>query len=95
MKTSTLLSMALVSVSCYAVPLHTSSTDENTAAVQALRAALRVNAAPVSPPAPDIVAQKPRPCALASCAHAKVAHSEPRHGQPDDSGPNLSGIFNS
>ncbi len=66
MKTSTLLSMALVSVLCYAAPLHTSSTDENTAAVQAIRAALRVNAAPVSPPAPDIAAQ--------SLDHARWRH---------------------
>ncbi|KMY85463.1 hypothetical protein BUMB_02708c [Candidatus Paraburkholderia calva] len=57
MKTSTLLSMALVSISCYAAPLHTSPSDENTAAVEATRAAMRVNAAPVSPPAPDIAAK--------------------------------------
>lgn len=57
MKTSTLLSMALVSVSCYAAPLHTSSTDESTAAATATRAALRVNVAPVAPPAPEVAAQ--------------------------------------
>jgi hypothetical protein len=57
MKTSTLLSMALVSVSCYAAPLHTGSTDESSAGTAAVRAALRVNAAPVSPPAPDVSAQ--------------------------------------
>ncbi|MDR5757244.1 hypothetical protein [Caballeronia sp. LZ035] len=56
MKTSTLFSMALVSVSCYAAPLHTSSTDESTAAT-ATRAALRVNVAPVAPPAPEVAAQ--------------------------------------
>jgi hypothetical protein len=57
MKTSTLLSMALVSVSCYAAPLHTSSTDQSTAGMAATRAALRVNAPPVSPPAPEVTAQ--------------------------------------
>jgi len=57
MKTSTLLSMALVSVSCYAAPLHTGSTDESTATIAATRAALRVNAAPVAPPAPEISSQ--------------------------------------
>jgi hypothetical protein len=62
MKTSTLLSMALVSVSCYAAPLHTSSTDENAAAVHALR----VNAAPVAPPAPDVAAD--------SLDHARWRH---------------------
>jgi hypothetical protein len=66
MKTSTLLSMALVSVSCYAAPLHTSSTDDNAAAIKATRAALRVNAAPVSPPAPDITAD--------SLDHARWRH---------------------
>jgi hypothetical protein len=66
MKTSTLLSMALVSVSCYAAPLHTSPIDEDTAAVQAMRAALRVNAPPVSPPAPDIAAD--------SLDHARWRH---------------------
>jgi hypothetical protein len=66
MKTSTLLSMALVSVSCYAAPLHTSPSDENTAAVQAMRAALRVNAAPVAPPAPEVSAD--------SLDHARWRH---------------------
>ncbi|KMQ77875.1 hypothetical protein BPMI_04494c [Candidatus Burkholderia pumila] len=61
MKTSTLLSVALVSVSCYAAPLHTSSTDGN-AAVRAMR----VNAAPVSPPAPDVAAD--------SLDHARWRH---------------------
>ena len=56
MKTSTLLSMALVSVSCYAAPLHTSSTD-SIITVAATHAALRVNAAPVAPPAPEVSAQ--------------------------------------
>ncbi|MDR5771590.1 hypothetical protein P9250_24760 [Caballeronia sp. LP006] len=55
MKTSTLLTMALVSASCYAAPLHTSSTDDS-AVVAATRAALRVNAGPVAPPAPEIAA---------------------------------------
>ncbi|KMZ11359.1 hypothetical protein BHUM_06178 [Candidatus Burkholderia humilis] len=66
MKTSTLFSMVLVSVSCYAAPLHTSLTDENAVAVAAMRAALRVNAAPVAPPAPDIAAE--------SLDHAKWRH---------------------
>jgi hypothetical protein len=66
MKTSTLFSMALVSVSCYAAPLHTSATDQNTATVEALRAALRLNAAPVAPPAPDIAAD--------SLDHARWRH---------------------
>ncbi|CDY75518.1 hypothetical protein BGLT_04417 [Caballeronia glathei] len=57
MKTSTLLSMALVSVSCYAAPLHTSDTDGSANGTAAMRAALRANAAPVAPPAPDIAAQ--------------------------------------
>jgi hypothetical protein len=78
MKTSTLLSMALVSVSCYAAPLHTSPSDENTAAVQAMRAALRVNAAPVAPPAPEVSAD--------SLDHARWRHvplpksRTPNHG---------------
>jgi hypothetical protein len=66
MKTSTLFSMALVSVSCYAAPLHTSSTDNNAVTVAAVRAALRVNAAPVAPPAPDIAAE--------SLDHARWRH---------------------
>jgi hypothetical protein len=65
MKTSTLLSMAVVSASCYAAPLHTSSTDSAMVA-SAMRAALRVNAAPVAPPAPDISAQ--------SLDHARWRH---------------------
>ncbi|KND60472.1 hypothetical protein BVER_03733c [Candidatus Burkholderia verschuerenii] len=63
MKTSTLLSMALVSVSCYAAPLHTSPSDENSVAMKATAAALRVNAAP---PAPDITAD--------SLDHARWRH---------------------
>ena len=60
MKTSTVLSMAMVSVSCYAAPLHTGDPPgdpareaETTQTVLAIRA----NAAPVSAPAPDVVAQ--------------------------------------
>ncbi|SAL83885.1 hypothetical protein AWB67_06532 [Caballeronia terrestris] len=56
MKTSTMLSMALVSVSCYAAPLHTSDT-ESASATNAMRASLRANAAPVSAPAPEVSAQ--------------------------------------
>ncbi|SAK87661.1 hypothetical protein AWB81_04564 [Caballeronia arationis] len=56
MKTSTMLSMALVSVSCYAAPLHTSDTDA-AIATTAMRAAMRANAAPVSAPAPEVTAQ--------------------------------------
>jgi hypothetical protein len=66
MKTSTSLLMALVSVSCYAAPLHTSDTDGSADGVAAVRAALRVNAAPVSPPAPDVAAQ--------SLDHARWRH---------------------
>ncbi|AME24791.1 MULTISPECIES: hypothetical protein [Burkholderiaceae] len=61
MKTSTVLSMALVSVSCYAAPLHTGDGAADAARQeQATRVALalRANAAPVSPPAPDIAAQE-------------------------------------
>jgi hypothetical protein len=58
MKTSTLLSMALVSASCYAAPLHTSDSDITgpRAAAQAAMV-LRANAAPVAPPAPDVSAE--------------------------------------
>ncbi|KIG11306.1 hypothetical protein [Caballeronia concitans] len=66
MKTSTLLSMALVSVSCYAAPLHTSSSDGSAAVASATRAALRLNAGPVAPPAPEVSAQ--------SLDHARWRH---------------------
>ena len=60
MKTSTVLSMALVSVSCYAAPLRTADPgiDAGRAAAE-MRAvlAVRANAAPVSPPAPGVAAQ--------------------------------------
>jgi len=60
MKTTTVLSMAMVSVSCYAAPLHTGDVTidpaREAATVQATLA-IRANAAPVSAPAPDVVAQ--------------------------------------
>ena len=60
MKTSTALSMAIFSVSCYAAPLHTGDSPGN-AALNAETAqtmlAVRANAAPVSAPAPDVIAQ--------------------------------------
>jgi hypothetical protein len=83
MKTSTLLSMALVSVSCYAAPLHTSPSDENSVAAKATATALRVNAAPVAPPAPDIAAE--------SLDHARWRHvpmpksRTPSHGMASQS----------
>jgi hypothetical protein len=78
MKTSTMLSMALVSVSCYAAPLHTSDTDGSTVGASAMRAALRANAAPVSPPAPDIIAQD---LDHARWRHVKLPKSRaPSHG---------------
>jgi hypothetical protein len=61
MKTSTVLSMALVSASCYAAPLPTGDDASDGARhEQAMRVplALRANAAPVSPPAPDVAAQE-------------------------------------
>jgi hypothetical protein len=54
MKISTLTTMALLSASCFAAPVHTTALD-GTADRVALRAA-RANAAPVAPPAPDIAA---------------------------------------
>jgi hypothetical protein len=51
MKTSTLTTMALLSASCFAAPNHTTALDSLTA-----RAAALVDAAPVAPPAPGIVA---------------------------------------
>jgi hypothetical protein len=60
MKTSTVLSMALVSVSCYAAPLRTGDPGLDpgrTAAEMRAILAVRANAAPVSPPAPGVVAQ--------------------------------------
>jgi hypothetical protein len=61
MKTSTVLSMALVSVSCYAAPLHTGDAAADAAQqAKTMRAALaiRANAAPVAPPAPEVMAQE-------------------------------------
>jgi hypothetical protein len=60
MKTSTALSMALVSVSCYAAPIHTEDAAIDAARqAEAMRVvlAMRANAAPVSPPAPEVRAQ--------------------------------------
>jgi hypothetical protein len=81
MKTSTVLSMALVSVSCYAAPLHTADPgiDPDRAAAE-MRAvlAVRANAAPVSPPAPGVIAQ--------DLGHARWLHVQlpkshaPSHG---------------
>jgi hypothetical protein len=81
MKTSTLLSMAMVSVSCYAAPLHTGDIADGPGsdAVAARAAlALRANAAPVAPPAPDVMAQ--------GIDHARWSHVQlpksrtPSHG---------------
>ncbi|SAL22462.1 hypothetical protein AWB69_01523 [Caballeronia udeis] len=60
MKTSTALSMVLVSVSCYAAPIRTDDAGIYAARqAQAMRAelAIRANAPPVAPPAPDVRAQ--------------------------------------
>ena len=60
MKTSTALSMVLVSVSCYAAPIHTDDAAiEAARQAEAMRVmlAMRANAAPVSPPAPEVRAQ--------------------------------------
>jgi hypothetical protein len=51
MKVSTLTTMALLSASCFAAPIHTTALDSVTA--RAALAAARANAAPVAPPAPD------------------------------------------
>ncbi|CAN7358342.1 MULTISPECIES: hypothetical protein [unclassified Caballeronia] len=61
MKTSTALLMVLVSVSCYAAPIHTDDAAIYSARqAEAMRAALaiRANAPPVSPPAPEVRAQE-------------------------------------
>lgn len=60
MKTTTVLSMALVSVSCYAAPLHTGDAANPAQEAETLRAslAIRANAAPVSPAAPEVAAQE-------------------------------------
>jgi hypothetical protein len=81
MKSSTVLLMALVSVSCYAAPLHTSDpgVDPGRAAAE-MRAilAVRANAAPVSPPAPNVAAQE---LDHARWLHVKLPKShEPSHG---------------
>jgi hypothetical protein len=60
MKTSTALLMVQVSVSCYAAPIHTDDAAIYAARqADSMRAALaiRANAPPVSPPAPDVRAQ--------------------------------------
>jgi hypothetical protein len=54
MKVSTLTTVALLSASCFAAPIHTTALDSFTA--RAALAAARANAAPVAPPAPDIAA---------------------------------------
>lgn len=53
MKVSTLTTMALLSASCFAAPIHTGKFDSATA--HAALAAARANAAPVAPPAPDVI----------------------------------------
>ncbi|MGN6319732.1 hypothetical protein [Trinickia sp.] len=52
MKASTLTTMALLSASCFAAPIHTAALDSITA--RAALAAARANAAPVAPPAPEV-----------------------------------------
>lgn len=54
MKVSTLTTMALLSASCFAAPIHTASLDSVTA--RAALASARANLAPVAPPAPDVKA---------------------------------------
>ena len=54
MKASTLTTMALLSASCFAAPMHTGKFDSATA--RAALAAARANAAPVAPPAPGVTA---------------------------------------
>ena len=54
MKVSTLTTMALLSASCFAAPMHTGRFDSATA--RASLAMARANAAPVAPPAPEVVA---------------------------------------
>ncbi|HEV7833559.1 MAG TPA: hypothetical protein VGP09_09290 [Caballeronia sp.] len=60
MKTSTALLMVLVSVSCYAAPINTDDAAiyaaRQSAAMRATLA-IRANAPPVSPPAPEVRAQ--------------------------------------
>jgi hypothetical protein len=51
MKTSTLLTMVTLSASCFAAPVHTAL--DGVAEV----AAVRTNAAPVAPPAPDVAVE--------------------------------------
>ncbi|MEA3117429.1 MAG: hypothetical protein QOI13_699 [Paraburkholderia sp.] len=54
MKASTLTTMALLSASCFAAPIHTTALDSLTA--RAALAAARADSAPVAPPAPGIEA---------------------------------------
>ncbi len=54
MKVSTLTTIALLSASCFAAPIHTGKFDSATA--HAALAAARANAAPVAPPAPEVLA---------------------------------------
>ena len=54
MKVSTLTTMALLSASCFAAPNHTAALDSLTA--RAALAAARINAPPVAPPAPHVLA---------------------------------------
>lgn len=54
MRVSTLTTMALLSASCFAAPIHTTALDSITA--RAALATARANAAPVAPPAPEVKA---------------------------------------
>jgi len=84
MKISTGLLMVLVSVSCYAAPIHTDD-----AAIYAVRQAegmraalaIRANAPPLSPPAPEVRAQE---LDHAHWSHVELpkSRSRPRHGEP-------------
>lgn len=53
MRVSTLTTMALLSASCFAAPMHTGKFDSVTA--RAALAVARANAAPVAPPAPEVI----------------------------------------
>lgn len=52
MKVSTLTTVALLSASCFATPIHTTALDSFTA--RTALAAARANAPPVAPPAPGV-----------------------------------------
>ena len=81
MKTSTALSMVLVSVSCYAAPIHTDDAAiyaARQAAAMRAELAIRANDPPVSPPAPEVRAQE---LDHAHWAHVELPKSRsPSHG---------------